>query len=170
MRFSKLTQSFYPEDIEYSNPPADLVTCTDAEHQLAMNKQSGETLDFVAGSLVIVPAPAKTPSQVQSERITYLYESYGAAIQLPVSYMATTFQADDASQIVLTKCLVAGSVPAGFFWLDATNVRVPMTFTQLKGLASAMLVQGQIAFDNLQTKKTAVLAASTIAEILAIVW
>jgi len=170
MRFSKTTQSFYPEDIEYPNLPADAVTCTTAEHQLALTRQPGETLDFINGALVVIPAPAKAPAQVQLEKIAELETAYETAIQQPVTYMSTIFQADKYSQNTLAKSLVAGSVPAGFYWLDSTNNKVPMTFTQVKGLALAMLVQGQLAFDNLYNKKVAVRAASTVAEILAIVW
>jgi hypothetical protein len=51
----------------------------------------------------------------QTVQIAELQKSYQATIQASVDYMQTTFQADEASQIVLTKVLVAGSVPDGFF-------------------------------------------------------
>ncbi len=111
-----------------------------------------------------------TLAQAQVTQITTLEAAYTATIQLPVAYMATTFQADSSSQDVLAKCLVAGSVPAGFYWLDATNAQVQMTFAQLQGLAGAMLVQGQTAFVKLQTKKTAVRDAATVAAVQAVVW
>jgi hypothetical protein len=84
--------------------------------------------------------------------------------------MATSFQADSASQDVLTKSLAPGSVPTGFAWLDANNVAVPMTFVQLQGLAGAMLAQGWAAFQNLQTRKIAVRDATTVAQVQAIIW
>ena len=102
------------------------------------------------------------------DQIATFSAAYNTAIQLPVAYMATTFQADTGSQGMLTKCLVAGSVPAGFYWLDASNAQVTMTFAQLQGLAGAMLVQGQAAFAHLQTQKSAVKAATTIAEVQAV--
>ncbi len=117
---------------------------------------------------VIYPSP--TLEQVRIEHIGTLYAAYNAAIQLPVAYMATTFQADNASQDVLTKCLVADSVPTGFYWLDANNAQVPMTFAQLQGLAGVMLAQGQAAFAKLQAKKTAVRDATTVAAVQAVVW
>lgn len=70
MRFSKLTQSFYPEDTYYHDLTADLVTCTTAEHDLAKARQSGETLDFVDGVLVIIPAPPQTLGEAIKEQIT----------------------------------------------------------------------------------------------------
>jgi hypothetical protein len=109
-------------------------------------------------------------AQAQLTQIVKLRTAYIAAIQLPVVYMGSTFQADSDSQDILTKCLVAGSVPIGFYWLDVNNVQVPMTFAQLQGLATTMLAQGQIAFTKLQDKKTAVRAALTVADVQAVVW
>lgn len=114
--------------------------------------------------------PAPTFEQVVIAKVAELEKAYAAVIQMPVAYMAATFQADESSQSILTKCLVAGSVPAGFYWLDATNAPVPMTFEQLQGLAGVMLAQGQAAFVTLQTRKAAVRAAGTAADVDLVVW
>lgn len=119
-------------------------------------------------------SPAYTADEAlqaaKNDNIAVLEMAYAAAIQTPVAYMATTFQADIASQDILAKSLVAGSVPAGFYWLDAQNTKIPMTFAQLQGLAAAILAQGQAAFDRLQACKAAVRAAKTIAAVQSIVW
>jgi hypothetical protein len=121
------------------------------------------------GEWVIVLADQLTPAK--AAQISVIEAAYNYAIQLPVAYMSTIFQADASSQDVLTKCLVAGSVPAGFYWLDANNAQVVMTFAQLQGLASAILVQGQAAFAHLQAKKSAIKAVTTtVADVQAIVW
>lgn len=129
-----------------------------------------------------LPPPAKPIAYTTAEiaaiefilivklQIATLEAAYIAAIQLPVAYMGSTFQADLDSQNVLTKCLVAGAVPAGFYWLDATNVQVPMTFVQLQGLAGVMLAQGQAAFAKLQGLKTAARDATTAATVQAVIW
>lgn len=106
----------------------------------------------------------------RTEQIAILTNAYNTAIQVPVAYMNTTFQADEASQAVLTKVLVAGSVPVGFAWLDANNTPVNMTYAQLQGLAVAMLAQGQAAFVKLQTLKSQVRAATTVTKAQAVVW
>ena len=129
---------------------------------------SSQTHQVVNGVISLKPGP--TLAQAQLTQITTLEAAYTVAIQLPVSYMGSTFQADSDSQDLLTKCLVAGAVPTGFYWLDAINEKVPMTFAQLQGLAGTMLMQGQIAFDNLQTKKTAVRAALTVADVQLVQW
>lgn len=121
-------------------------------------------------NLGLTKSAAQLLDDAKTAQIAVLKSAYSAAIQFSVAYMATTFQADSGSQDMLTKSLVSGSVPAGFYWLDANNVQVPMTFTQLQGLAGAMLTQGQTAFAHLQTRKPAVLAAATVASVQAIVW
>jgi hypothetical protein len=115
-------------------------------------------------------APILSMAEAATAKLTQLTQSYNTAIQQPVSYMSTTFQADQSSQDVLTKSLVAGSVPTGFYWLDSANAKVTMTYAQLQGLAGAMLLQGQLAFDKLQTKKAAVIAATTKTQVEAVVW
>jgi hypothetical protein len=113
-------------------------------------------------------ASAAALTQAKTKQITLLEAAYTAAIQLPVDYMATTFQADVASQDVLAKSLVSGKVPTGFYWLDSANAKVAMTFVQAQDLAYAMLVHGMTAFAKLQDKKTAVRAATTVADVLAV--
>ncbi len=114
--------------------------------------------------------PASTLTGAQAAQIAIVEAAYQTAIQQPVSYMSTTFQADQDSQGVLTKSLVAGAVPAGFFWLDKNNAQVSMTFAQLQGLASAMLAQGQTAFAKKTTLKQRINAATTVAAVQAITW
>lgn len=109
-------------------------------------------------------------AQAKLTQISTLKAAYTTAIQLPVAYMATTFQADDYSRKVLTECLAGDTVPDDFYWLDANNVKVPMTYVQAKGLANAMLVQNQPLFNNLFTKKTAVRDALTVADVLLVQW
>ena len=115
--------------------------------------------------------PANALAQAQADQVKTVTATYSAAIQAPVSYMATTFQADAGSQATLNKVITAanGTVPAGFYWVDAANNQVAMTFAQLQGLASAMWAQGWTAFQELQTKKAAIAAATTIAAVQAIV-
>jgi hypothetical protein len=61
MKFSKTTGCFYPDDIQYPNPPADLIIVSDGDYNAAMNRSYSEMLDVVKGKLVIVPAPAPDP-------------------------------------------------------------------------------------------------------------
>lgn len=113
-----------------------------------------------------------TPSleTVKSEKISSLYSSYLIASSEPITYLNNTFQADLSSQDLISKCLSAGAVPVGFYWLDANNGEVPMTFTQLQGLALAILTRGQTAFNHLQSLKTTIKSAVDSAAVKAITW
>jgi hypothetical protein len=110
--------------------------------------------------------------QAKSAQISTLASAYNAAIQQPVSYMGTTFQADSDSQTkviqVLAAMTPAGATPAGFYWVDAANDHVAMTLAQVQGLSQAMMAQGWAAFQHLQTRKTSVNAAATIPDVQAI--
>ncbi len=108
--------------------------------------------------------------KAQSAKLAELSAAYDATIQQPVAYMGTTFQADEASQSMLTKRLAPGSVPVGFFWLDANNAQILMTYAQLQGLAAAMLVQGQAAFTRLQSLKVQVRSATTLDGVAVVTW
>lgn len=123
--------------------------------------------------------PPLTLEEAKSDQIGVLYAAYQAAISQPVSFktegrVSKTFQADPGSQDVLTKAAqgysLAGSVPAGFFWVAADNTRVPFTLDDLKGLYAAMLAQGWTAFQHLQGQKAAVNAATTVAQVKAVTW
>lgn len=63
MKFSKSTGCFYPDDIHYENPPADLIDVTQDDYAAAMNRAPGETLDLVKGKLVILPAPVVSAAE-----------------------------------------------------------------------------------------------------------
>ena len=119
------------------------------------------------------PAPP-TLAQAQAAQSALIDKAYAATIQQPVAYMGTTFQADTNSQTVLTQTVagysVAGGVPTGFWWLDANNNKVPMTLTQLQGLAAVILAQGWTAFQHRIAQKKAIAAAASVAAVQAITW
>ena len=119
-----------------------------------------------------IPAPVPPPTlpQAQTAKLASLTQAYSTAIQQPVAYTGHTFQADTASQQVLTASLSAGAVPAGFGWLDINNVKVAMTYADLQGLAGAMLAQGYTAFVRLQERKAAVRAATTVEAVDLVIW
>lgn len=155
------------DELDYPNLPAsaELITLTDAEWDARLDAQW-----FVHNGTLVPKSPALLLSDAQAAQIGKLEAAYTASRQTPVAYMSTTFQADDTSQLALTRALAAGAVPAGFFWLDSTNAEIAMDFAQLQGLAAAMLAQGQAAFAKLQQLKSAVRAASSIDAVAAVVW
>jgi phage major head subunit gpT-like protein len=140
--------------------PAGCTELTDAEAQAIIN-------------------PPLTLAQAQADQIALMYTSYATAIAQPVAYtskagVAKTYQADTASQTVLMQATqgygIAGATPTGFYWVAADNTQVPFTLADLQGLYGAMLAQGWTAFQNLQSKKTAINAATTVKAAQAVTW
>lgn len=123
------------------------------------------------------PAPMLT--DLQADQIVTVTASYLVASSQQVSYtsqggVTKPFQADDASQSLVQKSLAGFSatqtVPAGFYWLSADNTKVPFTYADLQGLAAAMLQQGWVAFQKLQTLKAQIRSATTVAAVQSVVW
>jgi hypothetical protein len=79
--------------------------------------------------LAILRAPALP--EAKATKITQLTQAYNTAIQQPVSYMSTTFQADAGSvtnvQATLAGLSKAGATPTGFYWVSADNTQVPFS-------------------------------------------
>jgi hypothetical protein len=94
MKFSKTTGCFYPEDIQYPNPPTDLIAVTADDYSAAMNRAAGETLDVQEGKLVIVPAPAPDPVAVLAAAKTNALGSIAAFAKSQRTTIAGT--SDDA--------------------------------------------------------------------------
>lgn len=118
--------------------------------------------------------PADTPSlvEIQAAQCTIIDAAYDAAIGAHITHMGTSFQADAASRVILSESLTAlgGTTPVGFYWCDVNNTKIPMTNAGLQGLAAAMFARGLPLFDQKQLRKAAIRAATTAAQVQAIVW
>ena len=67
MRYADSTGCFYPEDIEYTDLPDDLIDATDAEYQAALSaREQGGSLTVVAGKLEIIPPVPPTEAELQA--------------------------------------------------------------------------------------------------------
>lgn len=108
-------------------------------------------------------------TELQAIKIKEAYNKYTTTIYTDISYLNTTFQADKDSQDLIVSVLSAGSVPAGFYWLDLNNDQVPMTYAEVQGLSAAILARGQVAYSDYQIKKAEILATTTVAELDAVV-
>jgi len=106
-------------------------------------------------------------------KISELQTAYNSANETDIVYMSTPFQADKASQDLITGILAGGAVPSGFIWRDntkPTNVGVPMTFTEFQGLSQAIVARGQGNWIRYQDLKSQVDLAKTQADLDLIVW
>lgn len=161
--------------------PADSVLITDDLHdQLIANLQAGGTTSYTAGSLPI-PVPQSDAQKLliaQQNQIAILTDAYTAARTASVSYKTVSgvtaqFQGDVTSINNLESVLLGFSanpsgVPVGFYWVAEDNSQVPFTYADMQGLANAFVLQGAVAFQNLQNKKTAVKTATSIADVQAV--
>lgn len=139
--------------------------------------EPGYAYDGANFSAPVSPPPAL--ADAQAAQIAILTDAYNAAIQMPVSFttaggVTKIFQADSGSQNVLliatTGYNMVGATPTGFYWVSSDNTQVPFALADLKGLYGVMLTQGNIAFQQLQTLKAAVRAATTVAAAQAVSW
>lgn len=123
--------------------------------------------------------PAPTLEQAQATQLATMAAAYASAIQQPVAFTnaagtAKTYQADPGSVSNLQNMLLAyqgtKTVPSGFYWVSEDNTQVPFTYADMEGLATTMGNQGLAAFQNLQTKKAAINAATTVAQVQTVTW
>ncbi len=172
MFYSVSTGGFYDSAIHGSAMPVDSVEITEEEHLALLEGQSTGKLirPDVNGRPELQDPPPPTLDEVKAVQIAQIDAAYADAIQQPVQYMGTVFQADFDSQDTMTKVLAPGVLPPGFFWLDTNNERVPMTLDDLRGLAGVVLMQGQAAFSTRIALKAAVRAAQDVDDVHAVAW
>ena len=167
------------DDAMHTSIPAAAVELDDATFFASMQPTSGQWT-LINGVCTLVPLSAAAAlASAQADQIAALAASYQAATHAAVTFtsaggVAKSFQADPASVANLGKMLDAfaasKAVPAGFYWLSADNAQVPFTYADMQGLAQAFGLAGLSAFQNYQSKKAAVLAATTIATVQAVVF
>jgi len=162
---------FYDDEIHQTIPQG-AVPIPDADWQAHINGQRKVYDSTNKAWIDYVPSAAELLKEAKAAKLSELKAAYDAAISADIAYMNTAFQADPASQDMITKVLAAsgGTLPAGFFWLDAGNNQVPMTYADLQGLANAILLRGQQEFAHYQSLKAQVKAAADVPTVQAIVW
>lgn len=87
-----------------------------------------------------------------------------------ITHAGQTWKADKDSRALLAQVLAPGSVKAGAYWRDAAGTKHTVTYADLQALGRAISDRGYTADENLETKKAAVVAAATEAEIDQITW
>lgn len=122
---------------------------------------------------------AQSLVEAQKTQQILLQNSYQATITGSITFTTSggvtqVFQADEDSRRNISDQLsayqVLGHAPDGFYWLAADNTPVPFTLTDLENVWAQANVQGFQAFAHLQTKKSAVRAATTVLAVQAITW
>jgi hypothetical protein len=155
-------------------PSGNYLEVTDAA-TMAQTINDGWT---VASGLLVQPTSEQLLSTAQSTQIAAIEADYQVAIQQPVAYMNTTFQADKDSQDLMNRAITGlqaivatgGTVPDNFAWYDINNHPVTMTLIQLQGLFATGVANVNTLFVHKQTQKAAIRAATTVSAVTKIVW
>lgn len=137
-----------------------------------------DTQQWQVRDRTLEPMPGITLAQAQAAQLALMDAAFDAAVQAPVAYMGTTFQADKDSRDLMSQAItglqsilaVGGTIPAGFAWWDASNTPVPMTLAQLQGLYATGVATFNTLFIHKQAQKAAIRAASTVAAVQSITW
>jgi hypothetical protein len=170
----------YDSDINsdlIANPPTGLFLLEVPDQATML--QTCEPGWSVVNGVLTAPNAAQLLAQAQQAQLTTLTAAYQSAIAQPVSYtskggITKMYQADPQSLSNLQNTLLglqaAGATPSGFYWVAADNTQVSFAYADLQGLAAAMLAQGWAAFQQLQTLKAHVNAATTVSAVQAVVW
>ena len=173
-----LVQTRYDSDIneiQIVTPPLGLSILKVADKVTMMGTTTGGWT-VVNGSLIapLAPTTAQLLTAAQVTQIGLLLASYSNAIVQPVSYTSVagvvkTYQTNTQSVDNLLRMTAAyakaAATPTGFYWIATDNTQVPFTFADLQQLAAVMGVPGWTAFQNLQTKKASVMAATTVSAV-----
>lgn len=109
-------------------------------------------------------------ANAKADKLVELQTSFDADVYADIVYNSITFVADEAAQLYLAKALSVGSVPAGMFWRDVNGTQQSMTFADLQGLGLEIMTRTLAAESNMDTKKAAVNAATSVSEVDAISW
>lgn len=129
----------------------------------------------------VVPnsAPVLSLENAKAAQQAVIKAAYNAFVQQPVSFetsggVTDMFDADAASQNTLMQATqgygLAGDVPAGFYWVSASNAKVPFTLGDLRGLYQAMLSQGWAAFQKKEALKSQIDEAAAVEDVQSIIW
>jgi hypothetical protein len=175
MKFSKSTQNFYPEDIDYPVLPDDLIEVTKTDFDAALNRQSGDTLDIVNGRVVIIPKPAATLDENKLLKITEITTAFNDA--LAAGFMTThSIKMDaDISDVQLLKSaydlmvlLNQTTLPMLVDYNNTAHVDMPLTDV------IALIIEVAINYQTLYAKKQSLrgqaMAANNEAALDLIAW
>jgi hypothetical protein len=155
---------------EWADNAFEVVDITD------MNPMPTVGLLWDGAQFIFPAADVETVTSAQQIQLALMDKSYDTAMQQPVAYMNTTFQADKDSQDLMNRAItglqaivaIGGTVPANFAWYDINNQPVTMTLLQLQGLFATGVANVNTLFVHKQTQKAAIRAATTVADVTAI--
>jgi hypothetical protein len=182
MHFSIITQSFFNSAIRARYDaegtwPADAFA-VDAETVASIRAAllRGDTIETdINGAVIINPKPQESLDTLKLRAASRIEAARNAAIELPITSDAMgaphTYSAKAENRNFLNNLLTLG-IDSKFTCTDAAGVKArrPHTHAQLLALAGDFETHISAQFDNYELKLAEISAASTQADLDAIVW
>ena len=125
MRFSKSTQCFYPEWLNYSSLPEDIVEVQDSAFNIAANCDPNASIDVQGSLVVVVPEPAASGLQRSKGKLAEAIKAQaGQAEHAPVQVGPYRMRGGNGSAIDLKGQLdLAMAIAQRMPELNITTVR-----------------------------------------------
>jgi Domain of unknown function (DUF4376) len=160
MKFSQKTGTFYPEQIEYTNLPDDLIDVSLPDFDAAMARGPLDTLSVVNGKLVIVPA-AKADllafNQGQTwQKIKQLRDSKQNG---GVNVSGKWYQTDSSSRIKYLGLMQMSTIPDNLQWKTMDGSFSTMTKDIASSIFGAVSTLDMTLFSVAEAHKAAMLKA-----------
>ena len=120
--------------------------------------------------------PGPSLDDVKREKTNQLYRAYLEATRADIEYLSVgevvgTYQANESSLTALGTALDGfETTPAGYFWLDAQNTRVPFTREDLSGLRAEIATRDFQLFTRYQDYKASVVLATKKEQVALVAW
>lgn len=161
------------------NPATDVWTkVADFRGQTFYDQVSGapvviEALGPVAANLAATRPEALLLAEAKAAKIVEIEAARDAACNANAAALGYTWQADARSQTLLNAAinLAQAGLPLPAAWRSADNTNMPVTaLADLLAIAGVIAVQTQAAYAQSWARKAEVEAATTLAEVAAVVW
>jgi len=161
MRFSRTTQNFYPENIDYTSLPDDIVTVPDDDFNLAMARADGATMDVQAGRIVIIAPPEPALASLIAEKQIAVDKYRDSLFEAGMPYQGKVLQLDDSSRANIASQSLAAlgskvdpvNIPwdSNSYWIMADNSHLALPTADdmyALGNTARLYVAGCIFYGN----------------------
>jgi len=147
MRFSKKTNCFYPEDIDYKDLPSDLIDVKNEDFVAAMERAPGDTLDVSNGRVIVMSKPALTFAEIKDIKWKNIKDERDRRKAAGVKVGTKWFHSNDGSRIQQMGLVMLGSsIPTSLKWNTMDGSFVEMTPTLATEIVTASSVGDQAIF------------------------
>ena len=175
MKYSKITGCFYPDNINYTDPPSDLVDVSKSDYEAAILRNSDQILDVVDGGLVIIQRPAPPLEDLKQVKIDEIADAFYNEIKSGFTTSGGIKMNADITDVQRLKSAydLAGlfnqtTLPIMVDYDNTVQTSVPMA--DVLELIKELGVHYQTLYAKKQTLRSQAMAAQSEQELNAIIW